>query len=389
MDKKQKSTRVLPPDVADAVAAPERLAVLHGLEMLDTRGDADFDRISGLAAAIMAAPVALITLIDTERQWFKSRRGIEETETPTDISFCAHAIAAGDDPMVVTDANGVIQDINPAFTAVTGYGAEDVIGRTMAVLSSGRHDKDFYRAMWARLRETGRWSGDIHNRRKSGEEYVERLSINTSYNQDGSVNCRIGLFSDVTEKRRREASIWHQAHYDHLTQLPNRQMFQENLRRSIEHSRQGGLPFALAFLDLDLFKEVNDTLGHDAGDQLPRLVARRLGECVRSSDMVARLGGDEFTLIVRDIRNPDDVLPLCGKVLESLAQPYALGDSVARISASMGVAFYPRDGDSASELLRAADLAMYAAKEHGRNQCLVYEAGMRGPAHVRAEPQSG
>ncbi len=291
--------------------------------------------------------------------------------------------------MVVTDANGVIQDINPAFTAVTGYGAEDVIGRTMAVLSSGRHDKDFYRAMWARLRETGRWSGDIHNRRKSGEEYVERLSINTSYNQDGSVNCRIGLFSDVTEKRRREASIWHQAHYDHLTQLPNRQMFQENLRRSIEHSRQGGLPFALAFLDLDLFKEVNDTLGHDAGDQLLRLVARRLGECVRSSDMVARLGGDEFTLIVRDIRNPDDVLPLCGKVLESLAQPYALGDSVARISASMGVAFYPRDGDSASELLRAADLAMYAAKEHGRNQCLVYEAGMRGPAHVRAEPQSG
>jgi diguanylate cyclase (GGDEF)-like protein/PAS domain S-box-containing protein len=291
--------------------------------------------------------------------------------------------------MVVTDADGVIQDINPAFTAVTGYSAEEVVGRTMAVLSSGRHDQAFYQAMWAQLHETGRWNGDIHNRRKSGEEYVERLSINTSYNEDGSVNCRIGLFSDVTEKRRREATIWHQAHYDHLTQLPNRQMFQENLRRSIEHSRGGGLPFALAFLDLDLFKEVNDTLGHEAGDQLLRLVARRLSECVRNSDMVARLGGDEFTLIVRDIGDPNDVLPLCHKVLEALSQPYVLGDSVAQVSASMGVAFYPCDGGDASELLRAADLAMYAAKEHGRNQCRIYEAGMRSPAVVRSRTQSG
>ncbi len=291
--------------------------------------------------------------------------------------------------MVVTDADGVIQDVNPAFTAVTGYGPQDVLGRTMSVLSSGRHGADFYRAMWADLQATGRWNGDIHNRRKSGEEYVERLSINTSYNEDGSVNCRIGLFSDVTEKRRREASIWHQAHYDHLTQLPNRQMFEENLRRSIEHTRQGGLPFALLFLDLDLFKDVNDTLGHEAGDQLLRLVARRLSECVRSSDLVARLGGDEFTLLIRDLHDPDDIFSLADKILDSLSQPFALGGHTVRISASMGAAFHPRDGDSDSELLRAADLAMYAAKEQGRNHFRVYSAGMRGLWPARIQPQSG
>ncbi|WP_323028866.1 diguanylate cyclase domain-containing protein [Castellaniella defragrans] len=291
--------------------------------------------------------------------------------------------------MVVTDADGAIQDVNPAFTAVTGYTLQDVVGRTMNVLSSGRHGDEFYRAMWARLHETGRWSGDIHNRRKSGEEYVERLSINTSYNEDGSVNCRIGLFSDVTEKRRREASIWHQAHYDLLTQLPNRQMFQENLRRSIEHSRESGVPFALVFLDLDFFKDVNDSMGHEAGDQLLRLVARRLNECVRSSDLVARLGGDEFTLIIRDIHDPDDIFALADKILGALSQPFTLGDHVVQISASMGAAFHPRDGDGDAELLRAADLAMYAAKEEGRNHFRVYAPEMRAPALARDGLQSG
>ena len=285
--------------------------------------------------------------------------------------------------MVVTDAAGVIQDVNPAFTAVTGYSAQDVLGRTMNVLSSGRHDTDFYRSMWAQLQETGQWNGDIHNRRKSGEEYVERLSINTSYNEDGSVNCRIGLFSDVTEKRRREASIWHQAHYDHLTQLPNRQMFEESLLDCIEHSRNTGVPFVLVYLDLDLFKDVNDTLGHEAGDQLLCLVAQRLSDSVRSSDVVARMGGDEFTVLIRDIQNPDDVFPVADKILESLSQPFVLGDHTVRISASMGAAFHPRDGQDEVELLRAADLAMYAAKEQGRNHFRLYSAAMRGAVKGR------
>lgn len=285
--------------------------------------------------------------------------------------------------MVVTDADGFIQDINPAFTAVTGYHAAEVIGRRMNVLSSGRHDREFYQAMWSSLIETGRWSGDIWNQRKSGEEFVERLTINTSYNEDRSVACRIGLFSDVTEKRRREASIWRQAHYDHLTQLPNRQMFHENLQRSIERSHETGLPFALVFLDLDLFKEVNDTFGHDEGDELLRLVSHRLLGCVRGSDLVARLGGDEFTLIVRGLKQLDDIQPICQKVLHAVAQPYVLNSNTVHISASVGVTFFPRDGANATELLKHADLAMYAAKEKGRNQYCVFSADMQESAQMR------
>ncbi|MGB6242684.1 MAG: diguanylate cyclase [Castellaniella sp.] len=291
--------------------------------------------------------------------------------------------------MVVTDANGWVQDINPAFTAITGYSVSEIVGKRMSVLSSGRHGKDFYQALWQCLAETGRWSGDVWNRRKSGEEYVERLTINTSYNEDGSVNCRIGLFSDVTKKRRREASIWRQAHYDHLTQLPNRQMFQANLLGSIEASRTSGLPFALVFLDLDLFKEVNDTFGHDQGDELLRQVARRLMNCMRGSDLVARLGGDEFTLIIRDLPHCEDVHAICRKVLDTLAEPYDLDGHEARISASMGVTFYPRDGADAAELLRHADRAMYASKEKGRNQYCLFSPVMLESPESRAEVQAG
>ncbi|WP_323017344.1 diguanylate cyclase domain-containing protein [Castellaniella sp.] len=291
--------------------------------------------------------------------------------------------------MVVTDANGWVQDINPAFTAITGYTVADIIGKRMSVLSSGRHGRDFYQTMWQCLAETGRWSGDVWNRRKSGEEYVERLTINTSYNEDGSVNCRIGLFSDVTEKRRREASIWRQAHYDHLTQLPNRQMFQANLLGSIEASRASGLPFALVFLDLDLFKEVNDTFGHDQGDELLRQAARRLMGCVRNSDMVARLGGDEFTLIIRDLPHGDDVHVICRKILDVVAQPYDLGGREARISASMGVAFYPNDGTDAADLLKQADRAMYASKEKGRNQYSLFSRDMLASEDDQSLLQAG
>ncbi|MFT0531647.1 EAL domain-containing protein [Castellaniella hirudinis] len=287
--------------------------------------------------------------------------------------------------MVVTDEDGHVQDINPAFTTITGYHADEVVGKRLNLLSSGRQSKEFYEAMWQSLYATGRWSGDLWNRRKSGEEYIEKLTINTSYNDDGSVNCRIGLFSDVTEKRRREASIWHQAHYDHLTQLPNRQMFHANLQRSIQASKESGRPFALVFLDLDFFKEVNDTFGHDEGDELLRLVSRRLMGCVRGSDLVARLGGDEFTLIIQNLGKVEDVMPICDKVLKAVAQPYVLNTTTVHISASVGVTFYPRDGEDAVALLKHADLAMYAAKDLGRNQYALFSADMRESAQTRRD----
>lgn len=287
--------------------------------------------------------------------------------------------------MVITDADGIVQDINPAVTAVTGYGAAELIGKRMSILSSKRQNQDFYRDMWNSLIKTGRWRGDIWNRRKSGEEFVESLTINTTYNEDGSVNCRIGLFSDVTEKRQHEASIWRQAHFDHLTQLPNRQMFYDNLQRSIAHSQSNGLPLAVVFLDLDFFKEINDTFGHDVGDELLRLVATRLSGCVRNGDQAARLGGDEFTLIIQNLRQLDDVRTVCTKVLESVAQPYVLSNHTVHVSASMGVTFYPRDGTDASELLKHADLAMYTSKEKGRNQYCFFSPSMQENAQMRRD----
>lgn len=270
--------------------------------------------------------------------------------------------------IVVTDENGVVVDINPAFTRITGYGLADIVGRSMNVLSSGRHSRNFYKKMWRQLKNTGRWQGDILNKRKNGEEYTERLTISTSYNKDGSVFRYIGLFFDITQDKLREALMWRQANHDHLTDLPNRQMFQARLQQAMQNADTHNKPFALIFLDLDLFKDVNDTFGHDKGDQLLKEAAKRLLSCVRETDTVARIGGDEFTVIVTDVPNQKVVERICKDILIKIARPYFLGGSTANVSVSIGVTFYPQDAKDAGELLKNADMAMYAAKECGRNQ---------------------
>ncbi|MFA7668312.1 MAG: EAL domain-containing protein [Burkholderiaceae bacterium] len=285
--------------------------------------------------------------------------------------------------VVVTDANGFIVDVNPAFSAVTGYALSEVAGKGMNMLSSGRHDASFYYEMWASLQETGKWAGDIWNRHKNGEEYIERLIIDTTYNEDGTVNCHIGVFSDVTAQRQKEETIWRQAHFDHLTGLPNRQMFHEELRQAMERASQGGYSLALICIDLDLFKEVNDSLGHDRGDELLKEISRRLTRSVRRDDLVARLGGDEFTLILGREDRPDTVENVCRRVLEAVAEPCELGHSMISITASLGITFYPRDGVNVTELMKNADLAMYSAKSGGRNQHRYFAFSMQREAHER------
>lgn len=289
--------------------------------------------------------------------------------------------------MVVTDPDGYIRDINPAFTVITGYQASEVQGRSMSLLSSGRHDRAFYQSLWASLLQTGQWVGDIHNRRKSGEIYIQRLSISTSYDEDGSVNCRVGLFSDVTQKRQQEALIWHQAHHDQLTDLPNRKLFHERLSQSIEKVRSDGSSFALLFLDLDLFKEVNDRHGHHEGDRLLRKVAGRLRSVVSPTDCVARLGGDEFTLILHDVDSPDALRPVCEHILSVVSAPYTLSSGITRVSASLGVTFCPQDGVDATDLLRFADQAMYVAKEQGRGRYRYYSGAIHERMRERRKLQ--
>ncbi|MFA5663433.1 EAL domain-containing protein [Castellaniella sp.] len=290
--------------------------------------------------------------------------------------------------MVVTDPDGHIQDINPAFTAITGYQIEEVRGRSMAILGSGHHDTAFYRQLWNCLNTTGQWSGDIHNRRKSGETYIEHLTISTSYNDDGSVKSRVGLFSDVTQKRKQEALIWYQAHHDQLTDLPNRQLFHDTLNKSIASTCESGASFALLFLDLDNFKEVNDKFGHHEGDRLLQIVAERLKSCVAESDCVARLGGDEFTILVHGVQQSDEMQPICDNILQVVASPCRLGGSAMQVSVSIGVTFCPHDGVSAADLLRFADLAMYVAKAKGRNQYSFYSGRIHDRIRERRDLQA-
>jgi len=285
--------------------------------------------------------------------------------------------------MMVTDASGAILTTNPAFTAMTGYTLDEVVGKNPSILNSGRQDESFYRAMWREINATGHWQGEIWDRRKNGEVYAEWLSINTSYHEDGSVYRRIALFSDITEKKKSEALIWRQANFDSLTGLPNRQMFQERLEQEVGKARRSGLTMALLFLDLDRFKEVNDTLGHDMGDILLQDAARRLSLCVRESDTVARLGGDEFTVILGEMGDAGGVERVAQNILSSLSEPFHLDGEVAYVSASIGITLCPEDAVEAEVLVKNADQAMYAAKGQGRNRCSYFTPAMQEAALTR------
>lgn len=285
--------------------------------------------------------------------------------------------------MLVTDADNHIVAINPAFTHITGYELEDVLGKDPACFSSGRHSPDFYRAMWNELDHTGQWQGEIWDRRKNGEVHAKYLTINTIKNADGSVYCRVALFLDITEKKLSEEFIWHQANFDALTQLPNRSMFQDRLAQEVKKAHRGNVSFALLFIDLDLFKEINDTLGHHVGDLLLLEAAKRISDCVRDVDTVSRLGGDEFTVILSELHDTRGVEHVAANILEKLAAPYTLGEEVVHVTGSIGITLYPRDATDPEGLLKNADQAMYVAKNMGRNLYSYFTPSLQEAAHSR------
>jgi len=285
--------------------------------------------------------------------------------------------------MMVTDANGIIFNINPAFTKLTGYSLDEVAGKTPRLLSSGLHDRAFYQAMWQQLNTVGCWQGEIWNKRKNGKAYAEWLTINTIYNEDGSLYRRVALFSDITDKKQAEELIWTQANFDPLTGLPNRRMFIDRLSQEIKKAHRAGSQLALMFIDLDRFKEINDTLGHDMGDRLLKEVAIRLSSCVRDYDTVARLGGDEFTIILCMLDNPASTERIAQNILIKLANPFQLDNETLYISASIGITFYPQDATDNEELRKNADQAMYSAKHQGRNRFNYYTPAMRDTAQNR------
>jgi diguanylate cyclase (GGDEF)-like protein/PAS domain S-box-containing protein len=270
--------------------------------------------------------------------------------------------------MMITDTENRIVATNPAFTALTGYSAEEVLGGNPRMLGSGRHDAAFYQAMWEILSTENHWEGDVWNRKKSGEIYAEWLSISIVRNSQGAVQNYVALFSDVTEQKKADEQVWEHANYDPLTLLPNRRLFEDRLSQAIKQADRSGELLALLIIDLDYFKEVNDSLGHQAGDELLIQVANRISTKVRHSDTVARLGGDEFTAILCNTSNIVDIERIAQSIVNILNEPFKIGTTDVHISGSIGISIYPKDTNDKQKLIKYADEAMYLAKRLGRNR---------------------
>lgn len=350
-------------------------------------------------------PFAVLTVCHTQPNAFDEEAIALLEEMSTDISFAldnfdrekkrlaaeeslrlaASVYDSSSEGIMITGANNLILAVNPAFISITGYFPEEVIGKPPSMFKSDHHDDSFYQAMWNELNTTGHWQGEIWDRRKNGEIYPKWLTINTIFNEDGTVQRHVGMFIDISQKREAEQLIWHQANFDNLTALPNRQMFYDRLNQDIKKAHRANRPLALMFLDLDQFKEINDTLGHDVGDNLLKEAANRVSICVRESDTVARLGGDEFTIILSELDDHNSVERIANSILNKLAEPFHLGEKMAYITVSIGITFYPEDANNIETLLKNADQAMYAAKNNGRNRYCYFTPTMQLAAQNRMQ----
>jgi len=307
----------------------------------------------------------------------------EQVRAEARLRQAASVFSSTEEGVVITDPGGVIIDVNPAFTEITGYSRAEAIGKNPRILRSDRQDAAFYAALWQSLNATGRWQGEIWNRRKSGEIYPEWLTINAVRDEDAQLVNYVAVFSDISGIKQSQAQLAHLAHHDPLTDLPNRLLFHDRLGHALSRADRDGSQLAVLFIDLDRFKHINDSLGHLAGDGLLQEVARRLTGAVRKEDTVARMGGDEFTLLLEDLRRPEDAAVLARKLLEALGDPYAIAGRELFVTASVGISLYPRDGRSAEELVRNADAAMYQAKDAGRNGYHFYTPELTAAALQR------
>lgn len=293
----------------------------------------------------------------------------------------AAAVFESQQGMLVSDANNVIQRVNRAFTRITGYTAEEAIGQTPRLLKSGRQDAAFYAAMWDAINTTGAWEGEIWNRRKNGEIYPEQLTINAVKDSDGQVVNYVATLTDITLRKAAADEIKRLAFYDPLTGLPNRRLLLDRLQHTLISNIRSKKKAALLFIDLDHFKSLNDTLGHDIGDLLLQQVAKRLSTCLRKSDTVARFGGDEFVVMLTDLSEDHtkatQQAEAVGKnILAAMNQPYQLGEHEHHSSPSIGVALTQGPQSTSDELLKQADIAMYQSKKSGRNSLYFFDSSM-------------
>lgn len=285
--------------------------------------------------------------------------------------------------IIITDADKQILDVNEAFTEITGYTREEAVGKKPSILRSGRHEPSFYSEMNRLLDTIGTWRGEIWNRKKSGEEYAGFLRIDAVKDSNGVVESFIGITSDITEDKKQQEQLQHLANYDPLTNLPNRHLFMTLAEQMLAFTKRKGSKAVIAFLDLDGFKEVNDSHGHSMGDRVLKKVGGRLEQQMRQSDTIARIGGDEFVIFLADIQNREDTHALLERILSVLKEPIVIEGLTLRVGASIGATFYPDDENDIDMLIRHADAAMYRSKEGGRNCITYYDPSVE--AAVKAE----
>ncbi|RIX49687.1 MAG: EAL domain-containing protein [Rhodocyclales bacterium GT-UBC] len=312
----------------------------------------------------------------------------ERRQAAEQLELAARVFENSTEGIIITDARNRILLVNKAFSAVTGYQPEEVIGKNPNLLSSGRQDTQFYHEMWSVLQRDGEWRGEIENRRKNGEIYPEWLNISVARQTDGSINNYVAVFSDLTKRKEAENRLTFLSHFDSLTSLPNRVLFHEQLRHAIEHAKNQDAKIALLMFDLDRFKIFNDTMGHGAGDRLLVEAGNRLKACLGPGDILCRLGGDEFAIIATSADGPADATMLANACQRRLRQPIIHEHHEIHLSASIGIGFYPDDADSAESLISSADSAMYAAVEQGGNAFRFFQQDMNARSAERMRLES-
>ena len=291
------------------------------------------------------------------------RKKVEEK-----LQLSARVFSDTNEGITITNAEKEIIDVNPAFCRITGYSREEVMGKNPRILSSGKQSPQFYVDMWQHIDEHGHWQGEVWNRTKKGELYAELLNISTVSDDHGMIINYVGVFTDITRSKNQQEKLHQMAHYDVLTQLPNRTLFADRFQQAVAHSKRNATQIAVCFLDLDKFKPINDTYGHMVGDELLKEVAARIKLIIRDEDTISRQGGDEFALLLGGIESFSHCEQFLDRLLEAIAQPYRINGETHSISASCGITLYPFDNADLDTLLRHADHAMYQAKQAGRNR---------------------
>lgn len=314
---------------------------------------------------------------------------IENTAAEVRLQLAASVFTHAREGIMITNAEGSIVEVNDSFSRITGYSRESALGHNPSILKSGRQAPEHYAKMNLALREKGHWYGEVWNRRKNGEVYAEMITVSAVKDSAGVAQHYVALFTDITPMKEHEQELEHIAHYDVLTNLPNRLLVADRLQQALTQSQRRAHSVAVVYLDLDSFKEINDQHGHEMGDELLIALAQRMRKVLRDGDTLARIGGDEFVAVLVDLECPDDCKPVLARLLQAASEPVTRGEQVLHVSASIGVTIYPQDGVDADLLLRHADQAMYLAKQAGKNRYHLFDIDHDMATNTRRESLEG